>query len=164
MALVACFFEKFAKGYLPRGCSRDGSFRILVVIVSTGLSLDRAQEHIENTQRKTLRDCLLHSEQFPAHVFLRQVQQRNGVLMSAATGQRVRPQLSVCNRAVSSTLACHDHDVCMPSNRRLCSAWWFSDSRMDMMIIGFLTKVFPQAPVVVGIIELSAVRQSHIPG
>ena len=33
---------------------------------------------------------------FP-EIQLRQVQQRNGVLMSAATGQRVRPQLSVCN-------------------------------------------------------------------
>ena len=39
---------------------------------------------------------------------LRQVQQGNGVLMSTATGQRVRPQLSV---AMSSAPANHDHDV-----------------------------------------------------
>ena len=50
---------------------------VLVVVVSNGLSPGRAQEHVANTQlglgrsvlEKTLRDCLLHSEQFPAHVF-----------------------------------------------------------------------------------------------
>ena len=31
--------------------------------------------------------------------------------MSTATGQRVRPQLSVCSRTVSSAPAYHDHDV-----------------------------------------------------
>ena len=42
---------------------------------------------------------------------LRQVQQGNGVLMSAATGQCVRTQISVCDRTVSSAPAYHDHDV-----------------------------------------------------
>ena len=49
----------------------------LVVTASDDQSPDRAHEHVVNTQLglgrgvlgRTLRDSLLHSEQFPAHVF-----------------------------------------------------------------------------------------------
>ena len=47
---------------------------------------------------------------FP-EIQLRQVQQGNGASMSTATGQRVRPQLGVRNRAVASTPTYHAHDV-----------------------------------------------------
>ena len=47
---------------------------------------------------------------FP-EIQLRQVQQGNGASMSTATGQRVRPQLGVRNRAVASTPTYHVHDA-----------------------------------------------------
>ena len=151
----------------------------LVVVVSNGLSPGRAQAHVVNTRlgldrsvlEKTLSDCLLHSEEFPAHVFpdiqLRQVQQRNGVLMSTATGQRVRPQLSVCNRAMSSTPAYHDQDV---FGREEPMHAVIHTTVQCMEVLGFQnelggpwisTNVFPMAPVVVGIIELSAVNRPY---
>ena len=126
MALVACLFE-FLEGDLPLQSGpwlvARGLPHALVVVVSNGLLPGRAQEHVVSTRlgldrsvlEKTLSVCLLHSEEFPAHVFseiqLTQVQQGNGLLLSTAAGQRVRPQLSVCNRAMSSAPANHDHHV-----------------------------------------------------
>ena len=86
---------------------------------------------------------------------------------SAATGQRVRPQLSVCNRAMPSAPACHDHDVFVGEKPVLAVV----QTTMKLVVIpGFQnrlhdlrvpTNVFPQAPVVVGIIELSAVDRPY---
>ena len=85
--------------------------------------------------------------------------------MSTATGQRVRPQLSVCNTAVSSTPAYHDHDVSAREEpvhavvqatvRRV------SGSRMDFVILGFRQMCFLRLLVLSGIIELSAVDRPY---
>ena len=84
--------------------------------------------------------------------------------MSTATGQRVRPQLSVYNRAMASTPAHHDNDV---SARIRTNAFRRTDDCAARVVTPrfqnelhdpwISTNVFPQAPVVVGIIELSAV-------
>ena len=83
--------------------------------------------------------------------------------MSAATDQSVRPQLSVCNRTMVSTPAYHDHDVFA---REEPGHSIIQATVHRVVILGFQnglhdpwisTTVFPQAPVVVGIIELSAV-------
>ena len=83
--------------------------------------------------------------------------------MSAATDQRVRPQLSACNRTMVSTPTYHDHDVFGREEPRHSI---IQAAVHRVVILGFQsglhdpwisTNVFPQAPVVVGIIELSAV-------
>ena len=80
--------------------------------------------------------------------------------MSTSMSQRVRPQLSVCNRAMSSTPAYHDHDV-FAQEEPLRAVMQTTVQRVD--ILGFQnglhdsrisTNVFPQASVVVAIIEL----------
>ena len=115
-------FSKFVESDLPHEAVVPDLPYALVMTASTDLSLDRAQEHVINT-RLGLGRLLTNSERlfeafrtvyctlvFPK-IQLRQVQQGNGLLMSTATGQRVRPQLSVCDRTVSSAPAYHDHDV-----------------------------------------------------
>ena len=121
---------------------------------------------------KILVDCLLHSEHFPAHVSfqeiqLRQVQHGNGVQESTVASQRVRLQLSVWNRAVSSTPASHDHDcsareepmhAVIQTTVHLMVVLRFQNGLHDFWIS---TNVFPRAPVVVGIIEFSAVDRPY---
>ena len=87
--------------------------------------------------------------------------------MSAAMCQRVRPQLSICNRAVSSAPSYHDHDVSVREEQvhvvvhatvQRVAVLEFQNGLRDSWI---LTHVFPQAPVVVGIIELSAIDRPY---
>ena len=87
--------------------------------------------------------------------------------MSAATGQRVRPQLSVCNSAMSSAPAYRDHDV---SAREEPVHSIIQTAVQRVVILGFQnglrdsrisTTVFLQASVVVGIIELSAIDRPY---
>ena len=89
------------------------------------------------------------------------------MLISAATGQRVRPQRSVCNRAVSATPAFHDHDV---SDREKAVHAVVQATVQRVVVLGLQnglhdpwisTNVFPQAPIVAGIIELSAVDRPY---
>ena len=84
--------------------------------------------------------------------------------MSAAADQRVRPQLSVCNRAVSSTPAYYDHDV---SAREEPVHAVVQATVQRVVLLGFQnglrdpcisTNVFPQPSVVGGIIELPVDR------
>ena len=87
--------------------------------------------------------------------------------MSTATGQRVRPQLGVRNRAMASTPTYHVHDV-FDREEPMHSVKQTIVQRL--VILGFQnglrglrssTNVFPQASVVVGIIELSAVGRPY---
>ena len=122
VALVSCFFSKFAESYLPLDAVVRDLPCALVVTASNGLSLDQAQEHVETLSADSivvfekLCDTVCSTPNSSLHTcFLRNPAQTNaqgnGVLMSAASGQRIRPQLSVYKRAVSSAPACNDHDV-----------------------------------------------------
>ena len=87
--------------------------------------------------------------------------------MSAATGQRVRPQLSVCSRTVSSAPAYHDHDVSAPEEPVQAVVQATVQRVVDLGFQNGLhhlwisTNVFPEVPVIVGIIELSAVDRPY---
>ena len=87
--------------------------------------------------------------------------------MSKVTSQRVRPQLSVRNRTMTSTHADHDQNVFAREESRLSV---IQKTVQLMVILGFhggprnfrmSTNLFPQAPVVVGIIKLSAVDHPY---
>ena len=151
----------------------------LIVIASNDQSQDRAREHVVTTQQGHGRSG---SEKFwqtvccvpniSLHTYVReiqliQMQQGNGVLMSATTGQRARPQLGVRNRTMTSTFARHDHDV-FAREEPMHSVTQTTVQRVA--ILGFQnglrnsrlsTNVYPQTLVVVGIIENSAVDHPY---
>ena len=97
-------------------------------------------------------------------IHLRQVQQGSGMLTSTATSQRVRPQLSVRNRTMTSAPTDHDHNVFAGEESRHSVV---QTTVQLMAILGLhegshnsriSTNVCSQARVEVGIIELSAVK------
>ena len=97
---------------------------------------------------------------------LRKVQQGNRMLMWTVTCQRVRPQLSVRDRAMTSTTADHDHNVFA----RIESRHSAQTTVQLMVILGYhdgshnsriSTNVCSQALAAVGIIELSAVDHPY---
>ena len=91
------------------------------------------------------------------------MQQGSGVLTSATTGQRNRPELGVRNRAMSSAPANHDHYVRVgeePIHTFVKMVMYcvvipgFQNGLHDLRV---LANVLPHAPVDVGVVELSAV-------
>ena len=119
---------------------------------------------------KSLSGCLLHSGRFPAHVFPSNPAQTSATKKrSAAVG---------CNESTCSTTTRRllQSDVvrsCIPLSRYSCrrrtdavvqTIMWcavvpgFQDGLYDLRIS---TKVFPHAPVVVGIVEVSAVNRPY---
>ena len=122
---------------------------------------------MKNSKRLFAAFRTVSSARVSPKIQLRQVQQANGVLVSAATGQRVRQQLSVRNRAMSSAPPYHDHDVfvgevpvhsVVQATVQHVEVLGFQNGLRDLRIS---TNVFPQAPVVVGIIDLSAVDRPY---
>ena len=59
-------FSKFAEGYLPQEAVALDLPYALIVVVSNGLSLDQAQEHVVSTQLGLGRMCLTNSERLLA--------------------------------------------------------------------------------------------------